>query len=179
MNHPPEQNFGLLADELQLLPVGQEWAQRFAAERKRLSDALGAAALDIQHIGSTAIPGILAKPVLDIAVAIHTFEDGLPLVPLLQAIGYEYRGENGIPRRHYFVLGKPRCTHHLHIFELGCKEWLRHLYFRDRLLASAPLAARYSAIKTAAAEQAQGQRDGYQALKSDFIAEVQNGGCQI
>ena len=93
-------DFGLNPGELRLVAVGPEWASRFSAERDRLSTALGPVVLDIQHVGSTAVPGILAKPILDIAVAIQSFENGYPLVPLLVALGYEYRGEYGIARRH-------------------------------------------------------------------------------
>src|SRR5258706_16400551 len=88
--------------EFRLIIVGAEWAARFAEERARIIGALAHSASDIQHIGSTAIPGITAKPVLDIVVAIHDFESGHALVPALVTLGYTYRGENGIPRRHYF-----------------------------------------------------------------------------
>src|ERR1051325_8090862 len=113
---------------LQLAVVGQEWAARFTEERSRIAGALKDGVLDIQHIGSTAIPGISAKPILDIAVAIRDFECGHALVPLLVAMGYTYRGENGIPRRHYFERDDA-C--HLHVFEHGSPDWQRHLLFRD------------------------------------------------
>ena len=154
-----------------LIVVGTEWAARFAEERSRIAQALAGSALDIQHIGSTAIPGITAKPVLDIAVAIHDFESGNALVPALVALGYTYRGENGIPRRHYFERGD---TYHLHVFDLGGMDWQRHLRFRDRLLASPELAARYSQVKLAAARDSGGDRERYQELKASFIEAVQN-----
>lgn len=172
MNNNDTSKFGLNPGELRLIVVGPEWALRFSAESDRIATALGPAAIDIQHIGSTAIPGILAKPILDIALAIQTFEDGFPLVPLLVALGYEYRGENGIPRRHYFVQGSPRRTHHLHVFEQHGDDWAHHLRFRNTLLASPSTAARYSELKGAIAAQSGGQRDLYQSLKSSFIAEV-------
>lgn len=169
--HTPD--FGLNPGELRLVAVGPEWALRFAAERDRLTATLGHAAIDIQHIGSTAVPGILAKPILDIAIAIRAFEDGDPLVPLLAALGYEYRGENGIPRRHYFVQGAPRRTHHLHLLEQHGAQWARHIRFRDRLLGSPAMAAQYCEIKRACISESAGNRRAYQALKSSFIAEAQ------
>jgi len=165
-------DYGLYPGELRLVAVGPEWALRFAAERDRLYAALGTAALDIQHVGSTAIPGILAKPILDIAVAIHNFESGSLLVPSLVALGYQYRGENGIPRRHYFVRGTPCRTHHLHVFEQRGPEWERHLRFRDRLLASPATAAQYSELKRTLAAESPESRDRYQSLKSSFIADL-------
>lgn len=172
MNDAHIPDFGLSPGELRLVAVGPEWALRFSAERDRLSGALGTAAIDIQHIGSTAVPGILAKPILDIAVAIQTFDHGHPLAPLLVALGYEYRGEHGIPRRHYFVHGNPRRTHHLHMLEQHGTEWERHIRFRDRLLGSPTIAAQYSEVKLACVSRSSGSRDLYQTLKSSFIAET-------
>jgi GrpB-like predicted nucleotidyltransferase (UPF0157 family) len=157
--------------EFHLVVVGAEWAARFAEERSRIVEALAGSAMDVQHIGSTAIPGITAKPVLDIAVAIRDFESGHVLVAALVALGYTYRGENGIPRRHYFERGD---LYHLHIFEEGSLDWQRHLRFRNRLLASPELAARYSQVKLAAARDSDGRRERYQDLKASFIEEVQN-----
>lgn len=168
--HTPD--FGLNPGELRLVAVGPEWALRFSAERDRLSAILGSAATDIQHIGSTAVPGILAKPILDIAVAIQAFDDGHQLAPLLGALGYEYRREHGIPRRHYFVRGTPRRTHHLHMLEQHGTEWVRHIRFRDQLLGSPTIAAQYSDVKLACASESFGNRDLYQVLKSSFIAEA-------
>jgi|GEM_PF-2976407 len=96
--HTPD--FGLNPGELRLVAVGPEWALRFSTERERISSALGSAAIDIQYVGSTAVPGLLAKAIFDLAVAIQSFELGHSLVPVLVAFGYEYRGEYGIPRRH-------------------------------------------------------------------------------
>ncbi|MFD0737678.1 GrpB family protein [Lysobacter koreensis] len=172
MNDTDNPDFGLASGELRLVTVGPEWGSRFAAEHDRISIALDAAALDIRHIGSTAIPGILAKPILDIAVAIGSFEAGFPLVPLLVGLGYEYRGEHGIPRRHYFVHGSPRRTFHLHVLERHGDEWAHHLRFRDTLRGSPATAARYSALKRAVVAESGGNRAFYQSLKSSFIAEV-------
>ncbi|MGA2555676.1 MAG: GrpB family protein [Verrucomicrobiota bacterium] len=157
--------------EFRLVVVGAEWAARFAEERARIAKALAGNALEIQHIGSTAIPGITAKPVLDIAAAIHDFESGHALVPALVSLGYTYRGENGIARRHYFERGD---LYHLHVFDQGSLDWLRHLRFRGRLLASPGLAARYTQVKLAAARESGGNRARYQDLKASFIEEVQN-----
>ena len=165
-------DFGLSTGELHLVKVGPEWAQRFSGERDRISAALGEGALDIQHVGSTAVPEMLAKPILDIAVAIASFEEGDALVPLLEALGYHYRGEYGIARRHYFFQGDPQRTHHLHMLEQRGAAWAGHVRFRDRLLASPALAARYSDLKMASIAESSGSRDRYQALKASFIVEA-------
>jgi GrpB-like predicted nucleotidyltransferase (UPF0157 family) len=157
--------------EFRLVVVGAEWAARFTEERSHIAEAFAGSALDIQHIGSTAIPGSTAKPVLDIAVAVRDFESGHAFVPALVALGYAYRGENGISRRHYLERGE---LYHLHVFVQGSLDWQRHLRFRDRLLASSELATRYSQVKLAAARESGGRRERYQDLKASFIAEVQN-----
>ena len=167
----PFSEFGLSPGELYFIVVGTEWAALFSEDRSRIADALAGSSVDIQHIGSTAIPGITAKPVLDVAVAIRDFESGPALVPSLVALGYTYLGENGIPRRHYFERDG---AYHLHIFEQESFHWLRHLRFRDLLLASPELAARYSQIKLAAARKSDGDRERYQDLKASFIEEIQN-----
>jgi GrpB-like predicted nucleotidyltransferase (UPF0157 family) len=166
----PCAEFGLSSGELRLVVVDSNWSTRFVEERCRIAAALGESALDIQHIGSTAVPGITAKPVLDIAVAIADFEAGHALVPHLVTLGYTYLGENGIPRRHFFVRAG---AYHLHMFEQGSSDWQRHLRFRDRLLTSAECATRYSLLKQSAAGQANGNREYYQKLKSSFIEEAE------
>lgn len=161
---------GLLPGEVRLVPVDARWAERFAQAREALAQAFGPAALDIQHVGSTAVPGLWAKPVLDIAVAIASFDAGHAHVAAVERLGYLYRGEHGIARRHYFVRGTPRRTHHLHVLERDSSDWQRHLAFRDRLRAFPALAARYAALKHASVAAAEGDRARYQALKRDFIA---------
>lgn len=160
-----------MSGTLRLVVVGKEWAARFTQERLRIAKALGDSVLDIEHIGSTAVPGITAKPIVDIAVAIRDFEAGHALVPLLVTLGYTYGGENGIPRRHYFERDD---AYHLHVLEHGGLDWRRHRHFRDRLLASSELARRYSQTKLDAVREADGDRERYQSLKSPFIEEVQN-----
>jgi len=164
--------FGLISGELELVVVGPEWVARFASEQARLRAALGDDALTIEHIGSTSVPGLAAKPIMDIAVAIASYEHGHVLVSRLEAIGYRYRGENGIPRRHYFVLGAPRRTHHLHVLERGHPQWSRHLCFRDRLRTSPETALRYAALKRTLIAEGGGDREHYQRSKSAFIAEI-------
>lgn len=169
-------DFGLSPGELFLVAVGPEWTLRFSAERDRLSTALGDVAIDIQHVGSTAVPGILAKPILDIAVAIQSFENGYPLVPLLVALGYEFRGEYGISRRHYFVHGTPRRTHHLHMIEQRSADWERHIRFRDWLLRSPAMAAEYSELKLASISESAGNRDLYVSVRRRHVEVASDSG---
>lgn len=167
MNNTPAKDTA----ELRLIVVQADWALRYLDERSRIEGVLLGSALNIQHIGSTAIPGITAKAILDIAVAIRDFESGHALVQNLASLDYTYHGENGMPRRHYFDRDD---MVHLHMFERDSLDWKRHLRFRDRLLASPELATRYSRVKLDAARDSRGCRENYQTLKASFIGAVQS-----
>ncbi len=98
-------------------------------------EVLGSELLEIHHIGSTSIPGIYAKPIIDILGGARKIEDIDPYNDAMARIGYGARGEFGLPGRRFFVKGVPKRTHHLHIFESGNTELTRHLAFRDYMIA--------------------------------------------
>ena len=147
------------------------WAGLFEAEKARLQAALGGLVLAVEHVGSTAIPGIPAKPIIDIGAGVENFERAAACIPALEGLGYQYRGENGIPRRHYFVLGEPR-RFHLHMLETGSKEWSDHLLFRDFLRRDRQAAAAYGQLKRALAERYPHDREAYQAGKTTLIEAI-------
>lgn len=159
---------GLEPNRVHLAPHDPHWAVAFAGEAARLRKALGSYILSIEHIGSTAIPGIPAKPILDIAVAVRRFEEAAVCIPRLQDLGYEHLGENGIPGRHFLRRGHPT-THHLHISELGSCPWEEHLLFRDYLRSHPAEAQRYAALKLALAQRYPQDRDAYLEGKAAFI----------
>lgn len=161
-----------LADEVvRIEPYTAEWAALFEAERQQIAAAIGAHVLDIQHIGSTAIPGMSAKPILDIGVAVNNFEAAAVCIGPLEALGYRYRGEFGIPRRHYFVKGEP-CTHHLHMVELHSDDWRQTIAFRDYLIDHPESARIYAELKQRLAQQFTHDRAAYQAGKNSLIQQI-------
>ena len=163
---------GLGNDEVSLSPYQEVWARLFEEEKKRL-EVIGAGVLDVQHIGSTAVPGIKAKPILDIGVAVANFEEAFTLVPPIERLGYTYRGENGIPRRHYFVKGPPnKRTHHIHMFEEANEEWAKHLLFRDYLRMHPETVTAYQALKEDLAKRYPRDREAYTNGKHEFIQKV-------
>ncbi len=162
---------GLPSSQLRLTLYNPNWSLLFLAEKERLFASLGNDVLDVQHIGSTAIPGMPAKPILDIGVAVANFEEASRCIPLLEQLGYRYKGENGIPRRHYFVKGEPR-THHLHMLEIESAEWKSHLRFRDYLRRNPASAQAYASLKQNLATQFATDREAYQNGKEDFIQAV-------
>jgi GrpB-like predicted nucleotidyltransferase (UPF0157 family) len=145
-----------------------EWEQLFNAERERLLRSLAEYVLDIQHIGSTAVPGLPAKPIIDIGIAVANFEEAFRCVPLLESLGYLYRGEFGIPRRHYFVRGEPR-THQLHMNEIESADWQNTIAFRDYLREHPDIAGDYAALKKQLAEEFPTDIHAYTDGKSEFI----------
>lgn len=156
-------------DRVRLAAPTSLWAASFEREKASLKRALGASALAIEHVGSTSVPGLVAKPVVDIAVAVASFEGFARCVGHVEALGYAYRGEYGIARRHYFVKGTPR-THHLHALEAGSANWANHLLFRDYLRRYPETAARYADLKTALAHTH--DRAAYTEAKGPFIRDV-------
>ena len=162
---------GLKKGVVELFPHNELWHELFAGEKGRLQNSIGEMILAIEHIGSTSICGISAKPILDIAVGIEKYSDGEKCIKLLKDLGYEYRGEHGISGRHYFVKGEPR-THHLHMVALNSDFWRSHLLFRDYLRRNPAAAGEYDKLKKELSEKYQNDRDAYLGGKADFIEKI-------
>lgn len=164
---------GLGRTAVALRPYDDRWAELFEVERARLQTALGSDVLAIEHIGSTSVPGLTAKPILDVGVAVEDFEAAFALVPRLEALGYTFRGEQGVARRHYFVRGPDEGrTHHLHMLEQQNPEWRDLLGFRDRLRAQPETVRAYEALKHELAERYPTDRERYTDGKYGFIRAV-------
>ncbi len=162
---------GLSSKIVRVCPYTPQWSQIFSEEQSRLQACIGDSVLDIQHVGSTSIPGMAAKPILDIAVAVADFEEAARCVPPLEQLGYLYRGENGIPRRHYFVKGDP-VIHHLHMVEIQSEQWASMIGFRDHLRHHPDVVQAYAALKQQLVEQFPTDRKAYQEGKEEFIQQV-------
>ena len=138
-----------------------EWPEPFAAEARRLGDALSSVLIAIHHIGSTSVPGLAAKPVIDILAVIRSLNELDACNDAMIALGYEPKGELGIVGRRFFSKGSDDCrTHHVHAYELGHLEIGAHLDFRDYLRAHPDHARRYAKLKAKLAER---QRDDIEA----------------
>lgn len=171
----PEDTLGLEQHTVSLRPHDRRWNELFEAERGRLQNSLGDGVLAVEHIGSTTVSELYAKPVLDLGVAVEDFGSAFALVPHLEALGYTFRGEQGIPRRHYFVKGPhDHQTHHLHMLERTNPEWRNLILFRDYLLTHSEAAAEYQALKTHLAQKFSTDREAYTEGKHAFIQDVLN-----
>ena len=155
-------------------PHGPRWRDAFAAETRHISAALGANAVAIHHIGSTAIPDIHAKPVIDLLVEVADVAELDARSSAMQSLGYEVMGEYGIPGRRYFRKDDQHGirTHQIHAFRAGSAEAERHLAFRDYMLAHPAHARAYGELKRKLAEEYPHDMDGYIDGKDGFIKEM-------
>lgn len=160
---------GLEQGALRLLPHSAHWAALFATERAAIAAAIQGVAAEIEHIGSTAVPGLPAKPILDIGLAAPA-ESHDQIAVALVASGYLDRGQRG---GHLFIRhdGELR-THNLHLYSAGVPEWHDHLAFRDALRADAAVREAYARLKLDIIAQLKGQRLGYAEAKTEFIRSV-------
>jgi GrpB-like predicted nucleotidyltransferase (UPF0157 family) len=159
-----------LGDPVEVVDYDPAWADLFQRERERLREALGSQAAAVEHVGSTAVPGLAAKPVLDILVGAATFPLPDDRLAALAALGYEYRGDNGVPGRQFFRTN-PR-TRHLHVVEHGGEEWRRLLLFRDYCRAHPEVAREYEALKRKLSLDHPNERGHYTGGKSAFIEAI-------
>jgi GrpB-like predicted nucleotidyltransferase (UPF0157 family) len=154
-----------------VLPYDVRWPELFRLERDRLAGIFGERAAGIEHVGSTAVPGLAAKGIVDILLGLRPLELRRENLDAMTRLGYVYRGELGIPGRHFFQKGAPP-THHVHAVEHGSVEWLKHVHFRDHLRAHPEDAQSYAKLKRDLAARYPDDRDAYTEGKSPFIAAV-------
>ncbi|SDM44327.1 GrpB family protein [Maricaulis salignorans] len=158
-----------------LVAHNPSWARQYRHEAAGIRAALGANAVDLHHIGSTSIPGILAKPVIDMLGAVTCLDAVDECVDAIGRLGYEAKGEFGLAGRRYFRKHDDRGqrTHHLHIYARNSADFSRHLVFRDFLLAFPEQAKRYSEFKAKLVDGIGVRREDYQAAKSPFVADLE------
>jgi GrpB-like predicted nucleotidyltransferase (UPF0157 family) len=162
---------GLERGTVRLAPYTPEWHRLFEEERRSIEEAVGAYALAVEHVGSTSIPGLTAKPIIDIMLGVGELSEVEHCISPLVRLGYVYKGENGLPERHFFAKGEPR-THHIHLVQIDGAHWREHLLFRDYLRRHPSLAEEYAALKRRLAQQYHADRATYTDAKTPFITRV-------
>lgn len=165
---------GMYPSRLLLLPHDPAWANWFAAESARMRCALVDTALAVEHIGSTAVPELLAKPIIDIAVIVANIDDFERSIEPLSRLGYRHRGQHGEDAlRRYFVLEREgRRVAQLHMWAAQSAAWRVALAFRDLLRSRADLRAAYAAEKVRLAEAVSGDKRAYAARKEPFVTAL-------
>lgn len=154
---------------MEVIDYNPNWPHMFASEAKALKNALGENCKEIYHIGSTSVPGLSAKPVIDIMIAVQDIskidkEE-------LSRLGYKIRGELGMPFRLFCNKGEPR-THHLHIWEANNPEIKKHILFRDFLRNNPDYMQKYADLKYELAEKYRIDRKKYTESKDSLIKEI-------
>ncbi|WP_073468698.1 GrpB family protein [Rhizobacter sp. OV335] len=152
---------------IEIAPYNPLWATMFEHEQQALENVLGPHAR-IHHIGSTSVPGLAAKVVIDILVEVPRVEQLDSLTTGFRGLGYEPRGENGIPERRYFVKGSSKRTHQVHAFRTGSHDVRRHLALRDFLRTNSEARDAYAAVKRHAVAECGNDVYAYTTLKIDF-----------
>ena len=157
-----------------LHPYDPRWADEYLRESAAISEALGESIVSIHHIGSTAIPGIQAKPVIDMLAVTNELAFLDERSDLLQSLGYEALGEFGISGRRYFRKNNSSGvrTHQIHAFQAGSPQIARHLAFRDYLIAQPAFARDYEVLKLRLAAAHPNDMKLYTAGKDSFIQEI-------
>lgn len=164
---------GLARGTVQLQPYLAEWKQLFEQEATLLRSAMGAAVLNVEHIGSTAINGMLAKPIIDLVVVVCSLNGAEVWIPTLQALGYEHRTHDAVPDRLFFAKGPPsRRTHHLSLAEARSKFYTEKLLFRDYLTSHREAFDEYLRLKTELALRFPNDRDSYTESKRGFVERI-------
>lgn len=150
----------------------KDWPAAFTREHDLLVQAFDPIAVTVAHIGSTAVPGLVAKPVIDILLGAASLAAIESRIGQLDAIGYGYitKYERDIPLRRYFVKNcAPTCRVHLHAVQRGSRVWNDHLAFRDILRSDSAVRSQYEALKVGLADEFAQDKAAYTAAKDPFI----------
>jgi GrpB-like predicted nucleotidyltransferase (UPF0157 family) len=159
---------------VRIVAYDPEWPDRAGDELRRLDDALGGVAVRLEHVGSTAVPGLAAKPILDLQLSVAAIEPRARYVGPLERLGYLFVPSPESPDHHFFARPpeRPR-SYHLHVCEAGGHHELRHLAVRDFLRAHDDEAAEYAAVKRAAAARHPQDRLAYMSSKDPYVARLE------
>jgi GrpB-like predicted nucleotidyltransferase (UPF0157 family) len=160
-----------------VVPYDDRWPVLFEVEAGRITGTVeraGLPALVLEHVGSTAIPGLAAKPILDIAAGRPPAIEPSVYIPAFESIGYVYRGDGGLPGREFLRRGVLR-SHHVHLVELNDAHWSRYMRFRDALQVDSSLRDAYAELKETLAARYPRDREAYIAGKTEFVERVLRG----
>jgi GrpB-like predicted nucleotidyltransferase (UPF0157 family) len=160
---------------IELALYSPEWPSLFERERHALASVFSMDEFRIEHIGSTAVPGLGAKPIIDVLVGARSIPEIEARITATEALGYQYMPEHEtvLPQRRFFAKPpiRPR-QFHLHAVAEDSRFFVEHLLFRDALRSDSRLAAEYFAVKVALAARFGDDREGYTDAKSSFIQSV-------
>ncbi|MFO0704811.1 MAG: GrpB family protein [Candidatus Andersenbacteria bacterium] len=159
------------------MPHDPRWVRLFQKQKKILKDTFGDTILAIEHVGSTAIPGMPAKPIIDIDVGVRSMRDIVAMRKKFKALGYQHRPfvpgvtKGELKKQELFVVGSgAKRTHHIHIAIFGSNYWNNNILFRDYLRAHPARAKKYAALKCQLVKKFANDRNRYTKAKEKFIS---------
>jgi GrpB-like predicted nucleotidyltransferase (UPF0157 family) len=158
------------SDHVELADHDPSWAQSFEEEKRRLAGVFDGQVVGIEHVGSTSVPDLSAKPIVDMLVGLRDLELSDEQVAAMEELGYEYLGDYGLPGRFFFR--KDTQTHHVHVVQHGGEHWARQLTFREALRTDAEERRRYDAFKRRLVAEGH-PRQVYTELKTPFIRQIE------
>lgn len=156
---------------IEVVEYDPRWAEAFRAESAAIQSVLDGLDIRLHHIGSTSVPGLMAKPVIDILIEATDVADLDRYNDAMRSIGYLSKGEFGIPGRRFYLKGLYDRTHHIHAFNHGTPDVIRHLAFRDYLIAHQSVADEYGVLKATIADTCCNDNDAYCEGKAAFVQD--------
>ncbi|MEQ2528397.1 GrpB family protein [Bacillaceae bacterium CLA-AA-H227] len=159
--------------KVEVSSYNEKWTVLFEQEAEKLKLIFGNEIVAIHHIGSTAVTGLKAKPIIDIMPVVRDISLVDKYNEKMRDIGYEPKGENGIPERRYFQKGGDDRTHHVHIYQVGSPEIKRHLAFRDYLQKHSDEMKSYGELKEKLAQQFPFDIESYINGKESFVKKTE------
>jgi GrpB-like predicted nucleotidyltransferase (UPF0157 family) len=161
-----------MADPIIVVDYDLRWPEVFETLRTRIASALGDVAAAIEHVGSTAVPGLTAKPVIDIDVLLASSGDLAEAIRRLALLGYTHRGDLGVAGREAFRQPAGQPPHHLYVCPPDSAEYRRHIAFRNYLTTHSESSKAYAELKRRLATQYRDDRESYNAGKAEFVTEI-------
>lgn len=159
--------------KVDVVAYDKNWIVQFNKEARKLRGILYSEIVEILHIGSTSVPGLAAKPIIDILVIVKEIWRIDDYNAAMMNLGYQPKGENGIKDRRYFNKGGTNRTHHVHIYEAGNEEIIRHLAFRDYLRTHHDQALQYGKLKERLAKQFPYDIGSYIKGKEEHVQRIE------
>ena len=164
---------GLPQGEVFLVDYTPEWAAEYENESASITEIVGRYIKEIHHIGSTAVPGLSAKPIIDMAIVLFKYDDGFRCVDPLKFIGYRHRIVPDLPDRHYFSKGNPR-THQIHMYGPASRYFHEQITFRDMLRSVPEILRDYQQLKLDLSQKHGKNKLAYADAKTTFIKSILN-----
>jgi GrpB-like predicted nucleotidyltransferase (UPF0157 family) len=161
-----------MSDPIIIEDYDPRWPEQFEVLRSRISQSLGTLAAAIEHVGSTAVPGLAAKPIIDIDVLLHSAADLPEAIARLAILGYQHQGDLGVAGREAFRAPSNDVPHHLYVHRPQSREYARHITFRNHMRANPEDARAYERLKHALALQYRDNREAYSLAKTEFVEAI-------